>query len=219
MSDPTAGSGALRDLLRRGSRELACGASVDELLEQVADGQGDQLTAHQQQCPHCGAALAEFRQLWAPVHEYARAPVHTPARLKNSVMKQVDKLVQDVWYTLQLTEGGSIRIAARVVAAVARETAALVPGVRVALGRTTDSRIAALVAKATHRHRHPYAAVGVLGRTAVVELAVAVTYGDPAHQMAHEVQRRVMAELQQKIGLQTVTVNVIVDDVLPRPAS
>lgn len=218
MTDPTPSSGALRELLHRDSRELACGASVDELLEQVADGQDEQLTAHQRQCPHCQAALAEFRQLWAPVHEYAKAPVSTPQRLKNTVMKQVDRLVQDVWYTLHLTDGGSIRIAARVVAAVARDTAARVPGVRVALGRTTDSRIAALVAKATSGHRHPHAAVGVLGRTAVVDLALAVTYGDPAHEVAHEVQRRVMAELQQKIGLQTVTVNVTVDDVLPKPA-
>lgn len=219
MTDPTPNSGALRELLRGGSRELACGASVDELLEQVADGLTEQLTPHQRQCPHCQAALAEFRQLWAPVHEYAQAPVSTPRRLKNTVMKQVDRLVQDVWYTLQLTDGGSIRIAARVVAAVARDTAALVPGVRVALGRTTDSRIAALVATATSGHRHPHAAVGVLGRTAVVDLAVAVTYGDPAHEVAREVQRRVMAELQQKIGLQTVTVNVAIDDVLPKRAS
>jgi uncharacterized alkaline shock family protein YloU len=32
------------------------------------------------------------------------------------------------------------------------------------------------------------------------------------------VQRRVIAELKENIGLQSVTVNVVVDDVSPKPA-
>ena len=55
----------------------------------------------------------------------------------------------------------------------------MIPGVRVALGRSTESKIAALAEKATFGHRHPNAAVGVLGRTAVC-LAVAVTYQIPS---------------------------------------
>jgi hypothetical protein len=51
----------------------------------------------------------------------------------------------------------------------------MIPGVRVALGHSTQGEIAALAEKATLGHRHPHAAVGVLGRTAVVDLAVAVT--------------------------------------------
>jgi hypothetical protein len=42
---------------------------------------------------------------------------------------------------------------------------------------------------ATLGHRHPHAAVGVLGRTAVVDLAVAVTYNHPAHEVARDIQR------------------------------
>ena len=203
-------------LLDSASQQLACGALVDELLEQVADGDADRLSEHQRGCPHCQAAIAEFRVLWAPVQEYARQPVSLPRRLRASALNQVDRLVHDVWYTLQLTDSGTIRVAARVVAAIARDTAARVPGVRVALGRSTESRIADLVAKATSGHLHPHAAVGVLGRTAVVDLALAVSYGEPVHEVAHEVQRRVIAELRDNVGLQSVTVNVTVDDVLPK---
>lgn len=110
--------------------------------------------------------------------------------------------------------GGATRIAARVVATIARDTACRVPGVRVALGRTTDSRIAEKIWKATRLHRHPDAAVGVLGRTAVVELAVAVTYEDAVDRVAREVQRQVAQQLRDTIGLQRVTVNVTVDDVI-----
>jgi uncharacterized alkaline shock family protein YloU len=199
------------------SRELVCGAAVDEILEQVADGHGAQLSEHQQHCAHCQAAIREFTTIWEPIRQLANEPVTVPQRLQASVMRQVDKLVHDIWYTLELTDDGAMRVAARVVATIARDTARRVPGVRVVLGRTTESRVADLVAKATRRHRHPNAGVGVLGRTAVIDLAVAVTSGEQVHQVAHEIQRRVKAELQENLGLQTIAVNVIVDDVLPRP--
>ncbi|HEX8094827.1 Asp23/Gls24 family envelope stress response protein [Jatrophihabitans sp.] len=207
-----------RHLLDPASQRLACGAGVDELLEQVADGDADRPNSHQRTCPHCQAAIAEFRLLWAPVQDYARQPVSLPQRLRRSVLQEVDRLVHDVWYTLHLTDTGAIRVAARVVAAIARDAAGRVPGVRVALGRSTESRIAELVARATSGHLHPHAAVGVLGRTAVIDLALAVSYGEPVHVVAHEVQRRVIAELKQNVGLQSVIVNVTVDDVSPLSA-
>jgi len=193
---------------------LACGAEVDPLLEQVADGLGGDLDAHQRDCVHCQAALAEFAARWAPVAETAASPVPAPPGLTAAVMSQIRVLVRDVWYTLQTTDLGAIRIAARVVAALARDSARLVPGVRVALGRSTQSKLAALAEQASLGHRHPHAAVGVLGRTAVVDLAVAVSYGDPVQQVARDIQQRVIATLRDSIGLETVVVNVTVDDVL-----
>ena len=61
-----------------------------------------------------------------------------PQALTAAVMSQIRVLVRDVWYTLQTTNLGFIRIAARIVAALARDTARLVPGVRVALGRSAQ---------------------------------------------------------------------------------
>jgi uncharacterized alkaline shock family protein YloU len=129
-------------------------------------------------------------------------------------MSQIRSLVRDIWYTLEITESGTIRIAARIVAALARDRARMIPGVRVALGRSTQDKIAALAEKATFGHRHPHSAVGVLGRTAVVDLAVAVTYNDPAHEVARDIQRQVIAALRDQVGLQSVKVNVTVDDIL-----
>jgi uncharacterized alkaline shock family protein YloU len=193
---------------------LPCGAEVDLLLEQVADGHGTDLDAHQRQCVHCQAAIAEFTTVWEPVTELASNPVPIPPGMAGRVMSQIRVLVRDVWYTLETTQLGAIRIAARVVAALARDSARMVPGVRVALGRSSHGRLAALAERATFSHRHPHAAVGVLGRTAVVDLAVAVNYGDPVHQVAEEIQTHVIATLRDTLGLKTVTVNVTVDDVL-----
>ena len=205
-------TGPVSDLLDAAA--LPCGAEVDPLIEQVADGRGGDLDAHQRDCVHCQAAIAEFAALWAPVADMAASLVAAPAGLTAAVMRQIRVLVLDVWYTLQTTDLGTIRIAARIVAAVARDSARMVPGVRVVLGRSSHGKLAALAEQASLGHRHPHAAVGVLGRTAVVDLAVAVTYGDPVHAVARNIQQHVIAALRDSIGLQTVVVNVTVDDVL-----
>lgn len=193
---------------------LPCGAEIDSLLEQVADDRAADRDAHQRDCVHCQAAITEFTALWAPVTETAATPVPAPPGLTAAVMSQVRVLIRDVWYTLQTTEDGVIRIAARILATLARDSARLVPGVRVALGRSTYSTTEARTERATFQHRHPDAAVGVLGRTAVVDLAVAVTYGDPVHEVAQDIQQHVITALRDQIGLKTVAVNVTVDDIL-----
>ena len=196
MNDPAESRNAASHLLSIG--KLACGADVDPLLEQAADG--GQLNAHQRDCVHCRAAIGELTALWDPVRELAATPVPAPAELTATVLRRIRRLVHDVGYTLQITDGGAIRIAARIVAALARDSARLVPGVRVAFGRSS--------------HSTPGASAGVLGRTAVVDLAVAVNYGMPVHDVARDIQRQVIAALHHGLGLQNVTVNVTVDDVL-----
>ena len=211
VNDPPAGGQADRHLLD--AVTLPCGADVDPLLEQVADGHASDRDAHQRDCVHCQAAIAEFAALWAPVTEAAASPVPAPPGLTAAVMSQIRVLVRDVWYTPQTTDLGFIRIAARIVAALARDSARMVPGVRVALGRSTHGKIAAITERATFAHHHPHAAVGVLGRTAVVDLAVAVTYGDPVHELARRIQQRVIAALRAQIGLQAVVINVTIADI------
>jgi uncharacterized alkaline shock family protein YloU len=211
VNDPPA-QGAARHLLN--AVTLPCGAEIDPLLEQVADGRAADLDPHQRECVHCQAAIAEFSAVWAPVAETAATPVPAPPGLTAAVMSQIRVLVRDVWYTLQATNLGVIRIAARIVAAWARDAARTVPGVRVALGRSTHSTAAALAGRATFQHRHPHSAVGVLGRAAVVDLAVTVTYGDPVCDVARNIQRQVIATLREHVGLQAIAVNVTIDDIL-----
>jgi uncharacterized alkaline shock family protein YloU len=214
VTEPEA-AGEIIALLDDPGRSLPCGANVDDLLEQAADGRGGELSAHQRDCVHCQAALREFSRVWEPVRILASEPVSLPAAVRLAVSSQIRKLTADVWYTLQIADGGTIRIAARVVAQLARDAARQVPGVRVVFGRSTQGKMAGLVEAATLRHRHPHSAVGVLGRTAVVDLAVAAEYGQELDAVARAVQRRAIAELRGKAGLKDVTVNVTIDDVIP----
>ena len=188
VNEPPAGGQPAGPLL--GAVTLPCGAEVDLLLEQVADGHAADRDATSRDACTARPRSAEFAALWAPVTELAASSVPAPPGLAAAVMSQIRVLVRDVWYTLQTTNLGAIRIAARIVAALARDSARAVPGVRVALGRSTHGKVAALAEQATFGHHHPHAAVGVLGRTAVVDLAVAVTLrracppGSPRHPAA-----------------------------------
>ena len=60
MTGPGQPAGDIQPLRDGAVPPLACGADVDELLEQAAEGRGGQLTSHQRGCPHCQAALREF---------------------------------------------------------------------------------------------------------------------------------------------------------------
>ncbi len=192
---------------------LACGAEVDELIEQAADGQAGRLTDHQRGCPHCQAALREFSRVWEPVRGLAAEQVSLPAAVRTAVSRQIRELTADAWYTLDLADGGAIRIAARVVARIARDAASQVPGVRVAFGRSTRAGIAGRAEAATLGHRHPHEAVGVMGRTALVDLAVTAQYGQELDAVGRGVQERAIAALRKDAGLRDVWVNVTIDDV------
>jgi uncharacterized alkaline shock family protein YloU len=179
---------------------LACGADVDELLEQAAAGRSGQLTGHQRG--------------WEPVRDLAAEQVSLPAAVRTAVATQIRKLTADAWYTLELAHGGAIRIAARVVARIARDAARQVPGVRVAFGRSTRPGTAGRAEAATLRHRHPHEAAGVMGRTAVVDLAVTAQYGRELDAVGRSVQERAIAALRSNAGLRDVLVNVTIDDVI-----
>jgi uncharacterized alkaline shock family protein YloU len=214
MTEPGRPVHDVRQLLSGTTRHLACGAGIDELLEQAADGPAGQLTDHQRHCLHCQAALKEFTRIWEPVRSLAAEHVAVPAALKTTVASQIRKLIADVWYTLHLSDTGAIRIAARVVATIAREAARNVPGVRAAFGRSIHSTTTGPAEKAILRHHHPHVEAGVLGRTAVVDLAIAAQYGTQLDAIARHVQQRAIAELRAKTGLHDVTVNVTIDDVI-----
>ena len=213
MTGPGQAAGDSQPLRDGAVPPLACGADVDDLLEQAADGRGGQLTSHQRGCPHCQAALREFSRVWEPVRDLGAKQVSLPAAVRSAVSSQIRKLTADAWYTLELAEGGVIRIAARVVAMIARDAARQVPGVRVVFGRSTRARAAGRAEAATLGHRHPSEAVGVMGRSAVVDLAVAVDYGRELDAVGRGVQEHAIAALRDKAGLKDVLVNVTIDDV------
>jgi uncharacterized alkaline shock family protein YloU len=213
VNDPTgARPAAPSHLLNAGS--LACGADVDSLLEQVADGHARQVTDHQRDCVHCRAAIGELDALWSPVRELAAAPVPSPPGLATAVIGRIRRLARDVGYTLEMTDGGAIRIAARIVAALARDSASRVPGVRLALGRTTHGPLSALAQAAMPADRRTDTAAGVLGRTTVVDLTIAVNYDRPVHHVARDIQKQVAAALRNDLGLRAATVNVVIGDIL-----
>lgn len=196
-----------------GEDRLPCGTAVADLFEQVAAGRQSQLSTHQRGCPHCRAALMELAELWGPLRELAAASVTAPAGMLTSIMIRVRELAREVWYAVLPDGRGRTTIAARVVGVIAREAASGVPGVKAALGRSTDAAQEQTARQATERHAYPGTAVGVARGRVAVDLALAVAYGLAIPAVSARVQRAVIRQIRATTGLEDIEVNVTVDNV------
>ncbi len=71
---------------------LPCDAEVGRLVAQVADGEpGD--VAHQRDCPHCQALLAELHELWDAAAALAAEAVDASERIDEVVMRRIRREV------------------------------------------------------------------------------------------------------------------------------
>jgi hypothetical protein len=76
----------------RGLPPLPCGADLDALVAQVADGVPGDLD-HQATCPHCQAALAQLNELWELVGRLARERVEAPDRIDLLVLDRIRRAI------------------------------------------------------------------------------------------------------------------------------
>jgi hypothetical protein len=76
----------------RGLPPLPCGADLDALVAQVADGAPGDLE-HQAGCPHCQAALAQIEELWSLAGQLARERVEAPDRIDAVVMGRIQRAI------------------------------------------------------------------------------------------------------------------------------
>ena len=77
----------------RGLPPLPCGADLDALVAQAADGAAPRDPDHQATCPHCQAALAELRALWSLAGQLARERVEAPDRIDAVVMGRIQRAI------------------------------------------------------------------------------------------------------------------------------
>jgi uncharacterized alkaline shock family protein YloU len=212
---------------RRGLPDrVPCGARLDDLLEQVADGNPPADPAHQEACQYCREALAELAELWIPVRRLAAVDVTAPSSLTSTVMERVHAIAAHGWHAVLTEQSGVTRVAAWVVAVIARRAAAGVPGVGTVLGQVTPPAAALDQVHAEYPPDQPSraqraaaAGIGVAGRPVVVGIAVTAAVGTPLPALAEQIRRRVGAEVRAMTGLSVSGVDVEVTDLdrrLPR---
>jgi uncharacterized alkaline shock family protein YloU len=196
---------------------LTCGRRVEDVLAQVAAGRSGDRDAHQQKCPHCHAALAEYERLWAPLTELAAEKPRAPDSIVENALRRIRGAVEHLDYGVLESALGRTRISARVVVAVARESAQAVPGVRVALSKQITSRTGdrSEVRDGTAVNPAGGAEVvaGVAGRSTAIEITLAADYGVDLHRLAEHVRAAVAAEVRALTDLEPVQVTVIIDDI------
>lgn len=214
---------------------LSCGALVDDLLDQVADAARleldpasveppDQRTLeHQQNCLHCRAMLAELREIWTPVSALVDQPVAVPSSLDRTVMERVSALAAHRWHAIIEENPGVTRIAAWVIAVIARRAAASVIGVATVGGRVVPGEpdVAAAqaryVAVPTSAQQRLAAGIGVAGSKVVVRVDIDAAGLPPSMPplltLAEQVRQTVINHVRGLIGLTVVEVDVHVADV------
>lgn len=198
---------------------VPCGALLDDLLEQVADGTPPADPAHQETCPHCRAALTELADVWAPVRRLAAEHVTAPPMLTSTIMERVHAIAAHGWHAVLTGHSGVLRIAAWVVAVIARRAAAGVPGVGTVTGQVTPpaaalGRVPAGFPPAgpSRSQRAAAAGIGVAGRQVDIRIAVTAAAWRPLPALAEQIRRRVSAEVSATTGLAVAAVDVEVTD-------
>lgn len=187
--------------------QLPCGADVDDLIGQVADGAAAERSPHQQDCLHCQAALAEYDKLFAPVRELAAEPVRAPDGTLDEVLRRIRATATDPLYAVISTDRGSTRIAGRVVAVTARISTEQIPGVRTALARD----------EAITTERGSDVDAGVAGTSTALRITLAASYGEDLPALADRIRATVTHAIRHTTGLQPVEITIIIDDILDGP--
>jgi hypothetical protein len=77
----------------RGLPPLPCGADLDALVVQVADGAAPRDPGHQAGCPHCRAALGQLGELWSLVDRLARERVEAPERIDAVALGRIRRAI------------------------------------------------------------------------------------------------------------------------------
>jgi uncharacterized alkaline shock family protein YloU len=203
---------------------VPCGALLDDLLEQVAEGTPPADPVHQETCPHCRAALTELADVWAPVRRLTAEYVTAPPTLTSTIMERVRAIAAHGWHAVLTGHSGVLRIAAWVVAVIARRAAANVPGVGTVHGQVTSPAAGLGPVPAEYPPDRPSraqraaaAGIGVAGRGVVVRIAVTAAVGTPLPALAEQIRHRVSAEVSTMTGLRVTAVDVEVTDLDRRP--
>lgn len=198
---------------------LPCGVELDALVAQVADGRRPEDPAHQRVCPHCRAALADLRELDDELRGLAAEPAPPPTGLGDRVMERVGVMATHGWHAVVPERDGTTRIAAWVVALVARRAALTVDGVGDVRGQATPPPAAVAAVRAEYADAGPTPAqragamgIGVAGRKVVVTVQLTARPGVPLPGLAGAVRRAVVTGVRELTALDVVEVDVHVTD-------
>lgn len=198
------------------AERLPCGEELSDLVEQVVEGRGGELTAHQRRCQWCPVALEDVARLWRPLIDYRDAELEVPERVVDAIVARVRNLTSLGWITLQRTSRGLTRVSGWLVAAIAELAADATPRVRrvgTSKGRVADTLLAAQPTGARERSATGGRAFEAGDHQAAVDLDVVTEYGASIAEVSERIRDNVRAEVRARTGLEAVEVNVAVIDV------
>jgi uncharacterized alkaline shock family protein YloU len=175
---------------------LACGRSLETLIERVIEDHPTADADHQASCPYCQIALRALAEAWGEVEAFARQPVPVPVGLTERIMSRVRALVARMPDAVILIGArGQTRVSERVIGRVARAAALTVPGVVLPSARRVgvDSR-------------DP--------RRVRLDMRLVIAFGPSIDALAQAVRARVSACVNAQTGARVDAIDLVVDDVV-----
>ena len=177
------------------AERLPCGARLEELLAQVADGAPPEDEGHQSGCPYCQTALRRLRRAWTDVTDLASEPVDVPDRLMAQIMARVRVLVgQTANYILLGHPRGETRVSHTVLVRITQRLARTIPGVVFASARVEP-------------HNSP------LPDRVDLSIRLVVTFGPALHRVAEEVRTIVRRQTPRLTGAHLDHIDIKIDDI------
>jgi hypothetical protein len=177
------------------AERLPCGARLEELLAQVADGAPPGDEAHQSGCPYCQTALRRLRRAWTDVTDLASEPVNVPDRLTAQIMARVRVLVgQTADFILLGHPRGETRVSHTVLVRITQRLARTIPGVVLASARVEP-------------HNSP------LPDHVDLSIRLVVTFGPALHRVADGVRTIVRRQTPRLTGAHLDHIDIKIDDI------
>jgi hypothetical protein len=175
---------------------LPCGAELEHLIDQVADGAAAADHAHQERCPYCQAALRGLTRGWSDLRALAGEPVTVPPGLAARIIARVSQLAKQAAGSLLLGSArGETRIGHVVVGRVAQRVAATVPGLAWASVRPI-----------LHDPAYP--------RRLSLTIRIVATFGPALGELADRVRATVQRRVPELTGADLDRVDIRIEDVV-----
>jgi uncharacterized alkaline shock family protein YloU len=197
------------------NERLPCGADMDALVEQVADGDERLRSPHQEICVHCQTALEELARAWAPVSALAGSEAALPERVVHRIMRRIWRAAAAGWHTVAVTARGKTTISDWVVGLISEGAAREVEAVHL-IGGSLARVAQALRSRRPGSPPPPHSPRGLAAeigpQQATVEIALTAVYGPGLLDVAEAVRRTVAERVEQMTGLEVVEVDVTVVD-------
>lgn len=184
---------------------LPCGRDPIDVWDHAA---ADHLDAHEQTCTYCQGVISEYRLVAEPLRRWRDQPIQAPPSLLERVMTSVRASLLARNYLPLASPGGPVNL----------DTVTAQAALRWSVDQIPDAR-----ARSCDIHQRPHLAEDLGGGppqppAVDIDLSITARFGVDLPGLAADVRHLVIAVAAEILGLDVVTVNIVIVDLYEQTA-